>query len=443
MTITALRDRDGQLIGYAKLTRDMTEARRVAAMEAVNRQREEMLEAERDARLAAQRATRLRDEFLAMLSHELRTPLSAILGWTQLLLRGPASSAQDENNRRAIEVIDRNARAQVRLIDDLLDLSRIMAGKLRLELQQVSFSTIVEAAVESAKPTADAKGIRLNVILGSSDDIVSADSGRLQQVVWNLLSNAIKFTPRGGQIQVMLQRVNSHLELSVSDTGVGIPPSYLPHVFERFSQRDSSTTRAFGGLGLGLAISKQLVELHGGSIFAASQGEGKGATVSMQLPLSIVQLREERTARVHPTAEMATAETFPLPWLDGIHVVAVDDEPDARELLRAVLERQGAKVTAFASAHDALASLRSSKPTVLACDLGMPEMDGYQFIRKWRAEEPRSERTPALALTAFARAEDRKRALVAGYDAHLAKPFDIGELILLIATLVGRKRRTA
>jgi PAS domain S-box-containing protein len=438
VTITALRDDTGQLLGYAKLTRDLTESKRVEALETANQQRDELLDAERNARMTAQRATRLKDEFLATLSHELRTPLSAILGWTQLLLRGEASRGQDEH-KRAIEVIDRNARAQVKLIDDLLDLSRIMTGKLRLDLHQVSFASVVEAAVDSAMPSADVKGIRLKAILGSSSqDIVSADSARLQQVVWNLLTNAIKFTPKGGQVQVLLQRVNSHLELSVSDTGIGIPASYLPHVFDRFSQKDSSTTRAFGGLGLGLAICKQLVELHGGAIRVASQGEGKGATFSVQLPLSIVQLDNQSAPRIHPTAETQPGEMVSLPRLEGVHVFAVDDEPDARDLLRAVLEDQGAKVTSFASAEDALAALKTAKPTVLVCDIGMPQMDGYQLIRTLRAAESRRERIPALALTAFARAEDRKRSLVAGYQAHLAKPFDVGELILVVADLVER-----
>jgi PAS domain S-box-containing protein len=437
VTITALRDDTGKLLGYAKLTRDLTEAKRIEAIESVNQQRDEMLDAERNARMTAQRATRLKDEFLATLSHELRTPLSAILGWTQVLLRGATPKGPDEQ-KRAIEVIDRNARAQVQLIDDLLDLSRIMTGKLRLDLHKVSFSSVVEAAVDSAKPTAEAKGIRLKAILGASRDIVSADSARLQQVVWNLLTNAIKFTPKGGQVQVLLQRVNSHLELNVSDTGIGIPANYLPHVFDRFSQKDTSTTRAFGGLGLGLAICKQLVELHGGVITAVSEGEGKGATFSVHLPLSIVQLDDQSAPRLHPTAETQTGEMLSLPRLDGIHVFAVDDEPDARDLLRSVLEEQGAKVTSFASAEGVLATLKTVKPTVLICDVGMPKVDGYQLIRKLRAEESRSERIPALALTAFARAEDRKRSLIAGYQAHLAKPFDVGELILVIADLVGR-----
>jgi PAS domain S-box-containing protein len=437
VTITALRDDTGQLLGYAKLTRDLTQTKRVEAMELANQQREEMLDAERSARMAAQRATRVKDEFLATLSHELRTPLSAILGWTQVLLRGEAHKGPEEQ-RRAIEVIDRNARTQVQLIDDLLDLSRIMTGKIRLDLHQISFTSVVQAAVDSAMPSADTKGLRLKAILGASQDIVSADSTRLQQVVWNLLTNAIKFTPKGGQVQVLLQRVNSHLELSVSDTGIGIPSNYLQHVFDRFSQRDSSTTRAFGGLGLGLAICKQLVELHGGSVTAASQGEGKGATFSVHLPVSIVQLQDESAPRVHPTAETQPGEMLSLPRLEGVHVFSVDDEPDARDLLRRVLEDQGAKVTSFSSAEDALAALKTTKPTVLVCDVGMPKMDGYQLIRTLRAQGARSERIPALALTAFARAEDRKRSLVAGYQAHLAKPFDVGELILVVADLVGR-----
>jgi hypothetical protein len=437
VTITALRDHSGRLLGFAKLTRDLTEAKRVEAMELANVQREEMLEAERSARIAAQRATRIKDEFLATLSHELRTPLSAILGWTQVLLRSDSSKGPDVQ-KRAVEVIDRNARAQVQLIDDLLDLSRIVTGKLRLDLHQISFASVVDAAVDSAMPSAQAKGIRLKSILGATQDVVSADAARLQQVVWNLLTNAIKFTPKGGQIQVLLQRVNSHLELSVSDTGIGIPESYLPQVFDRFSQRDSSTTRTFGGLGLGLAICKQIVELHAGSIRAASQGEGKGATFFVQLPLSIVQGHEASPPRIQPTTETQAPEIVSLPRLEGVHVFTIDDEPDARELVQTVLQDLGASVTSFAAAQDALAALKTSRPTVLICDVGMPRMDGYEFMRALRAQEARGERIPALALTAFARAEDRKRSLVAGYQAHLAKPFDVGELALIVANLVGR-----
>ena len=367
----------------------------------------------------------------------MRTPLSAILGWTQVLLRSAAGSNPVEQ-RHAIEVIDRNARAQVQLIDDLLDLSRIMAGKVRLDLHRVELPKIVEAALDSAKPAADAKGLRLRAILDPMQATVNADSGRHQQVVWNLLTNAIKFTPKGGQVQVLLQRINSHLELSVSDNGVGIAPSFLPHVFDRFSQRDSSTTRLFGGLGLGLAISKQLVELHGGSIRATSAGEGLGTTFFVDLPLSIVQIEEEHAPRVHPTAETQPADVQLLPQLDGIHAFVVDDEPDAREILERVLKAQGAEVTSFGSAELVLDALARSKPTVIISDIGMPEMDGYQLMRALRVEESSTGRVPALALTAFARAEDRKRALLAGYQAHLAKPFDVAELILVVAGLVGR-----
>ncbi len=438
VTITALRDDSGRLVGFAKLTRDLTESRRVEAAELVSQHREEILDAERSARMSAQRATRLKDEFLATLSHELRTPLSAILGWTQVLLRGGVARDPD-SQRRAIEVIDRNARAQVQLIDDLLDLNRIMSGKIRLDPHQLSMHDIVEAAVDSARPAADAKNIRLRAILGSSQDTVTADGSRLQQVVWNLLTNAIKFTPKGGQVQVLLQRVNSHIELSVSDTGIGIPASFLPHVFDRFSQRDSSTTRAFGGLGLGMAIAKQLVELHGGSIRVSSGGEGQGATFFVDLPLSIVQLEEQAAPHVHPTAVASqSAEPTSLPGLEGVHAFIVDDEPDARDLLRTVLEDQAAQVSSFASAEEVLAALKTTRPTILISDIGMPGMDGYQLIRAVRAGEGRGERMPALALTAFARAEDRKRSLVAGYQAHLAKPFDVGELILVIANLAGK-----
>jgi PAS domain S-box-containing protein len=435
VTITAMRDETGQLIGFAKLTRDLTESKRVEAIEIASQEREEILDAERNARMAAQRATRMKDEFLATLSHELRTPLSSILGWTQILLKGIAKSPADQ--ARAIEVIDRNARAQVQLIDDLLDLSRIMTGKMRLDLQQVSMCDVVKAAVDAAMPAAAAKDIRLRSVLDPARMMINGDANRLQQVVWNLLTNALKFTPRGGQVQVLLQRVNSHVELSVSDTGVGIPASFIGQVFDRFSQRDSSTTRAHGGLGLGLAICRQLVELHGGTIRASSPGEGQGATFSVELPISIMQVEAER-ARTHPTAEMRETDSVVLPRLDGVHAFVVDDELDARDLLRRLLEDQGAAVTTFDSAGAALEALKSSRPTVIVSDVGMPGMDGYQMIRALRASEPRDSRVPALALTAFARAEDRKRSLVAGFQAHLAKPFDVAELVLLVADLVDR-----
>ena len=434
VTITALRDETGRLLGYAKLTRDLTESRRVEAIELASDEREQILDAERSARMGAQRAARVKDEFLATLSHELRTPLSAILGWTQIVLKGKALDPADQ--RRAMEVIDRNARAQVKLIDDLLDLSRIMTGKIWLDLQQISMPDVVQAAIDSARPIAQAKDIRLRSLLDPSRTTVSGDGSRLQQVAWNLLTNAIKFTPKGGQVQVLVQRVNSHIELSVTDTGIGIPASFIPLVFDRFSQQDSSTTRAHGGLGLGLAICKQLVELHGGSIRVTSPGEGQGATFFVELPVSLVQVDDERT---HPSVEVEATETITLPKLDGVHVFAVDDEPDARALLERILEDHGAIVTSFASADAALTALKASRPGVIVSDVGMPGMDGFQMIRALRAGESRDVRIPALALTAFARAEDRKRALQAGFQAHLAKPFDVGELVLLVADLAGRQ----
>ena len=299
VTITALRDEGGRLRGFAKLTRDLSERKRAEALEADGAQREEMLEAERSARMAAQRAARIKDEFLATLSHELRTPLSAILGWTQILRKQGVPKPEDFH--RAMEIIERNTRAQAQLIDDLLDLSRIMSGRIRLDVQQIAMVDLVRGAIESAEPTAQAKGVRLESILDPRGGTVSGDPARLQQIFWNLLSNAIKFTPKGGKVQVLLQRVNSHIEFSVSDTGIGIPASFLPHVFDRFSQKDSSTTRSHGGLGLGLAISKQLVELHGGTLQAKSPGEGHGATFIVHLPLTILETDASRANRVHPT----------------------------------------------------------------------------------------------------------------------------------------------
>lgn len=435
VTITALRDESGRPLGFAKLTRDMTESKRVEAIEVASQEREQLLDAERSARMAAQRATRIKDDFLATLSHELRTPLSAIMGWTQILLNGQANDPV--NQRKAAEVIHRNARAQVQLIDDLLDLSRIMTGKIRLDLQQVSMLDVAQAAMDSAMPVAEAKQIKLRSVLDQGRTTVSGDSARLQQILWNLLTNAIKFTPKGGQVQVLLHRVNSHIELSVVDTGIGIPASFLPHVFERFSQRDSSITRTHSGLGLGLAISKQLVELHGGTIRVTSSGEGQGSTFKVELPISLMQVEDERE-RAHPTVESSAQEMLALPKLDGVRALVVDDEPDARDLLKRFLEDRGASVTAVASADEALAALATSKPSVIISDIGMPGMDGFQMIRLFRASEPRESRIPALALTAFARSEDRKRSLLAGYQAHLAKPFDVAELVLLVAGLVGR-----
>lgn len=437
VTITALRDEHGKLRGFAKLTRDLSERRRGETLEGTRRERDELLEAERSARMQAQRAVRMKDEFLATLSHELRTPLNAILGWTQVLRTPTVESQKRIDIDHGLEVIERNARAQVQLIEDLLDLSRILAGQMRLDVQRIALSDVITSAVESALPAAHAKGVRIEKVLDPRGSIVSGDPGRLQQIVWNLLSNAIKFTPKGGRVQVLLERVNSHIEISVSDTGVGIPLDFLPHVFERFTQKDSTAGRHYGGLGLGLAICKQLVELHGGAIHAKSRGEGEGATFIVSLPLLVVQHDDSDAVRVHPTHPTGAGNVV-LPGLKDVHVLVVDDEADARELVTSILENQGARVTAAASGEEALRILRTDKADVMVSDIGMPGMDGYQLMRSIRGSEPKGERLLGIALTAFARSEDRKKAILAGYQSHLSKPFDTGELVLMVASLSER-----
>jgi PAS domain S-box-containing protein len=432
VTITALRDESGHLRGYAKLTRDLSERQRAQTREEYAALRDQMLEAERAARIEAQRTVHMKDEFLATLSHELRTPLNAILGWTQVL-RMRAKGSEESQLVQGLTVIERNARAQVQLIDDLLELSRILAGQVRLDVQRVALVDVIRNAMESVQPAADGKGVRLESVLDARRGIVSGDAARLQQIVWNLLSNAIKFTPKGGRIQVLLERVNSHTESTVSDTGIGISAEFLPHVFGRFTQQDSTPARKYGGLGLGLAISKQLVELHGGSISAKSAGAGKGAAFIVRLPLVLVDGGEERPEE--DAASVATAR----PALHGTHVLVVDDEADARELIRNVLESQRARVTTLASADEALEFLEASRPDVIVSDVGMAGVDGYQMMRTFREREPKGRTLPAIALTAFARSEDRKRAMLAGYQAHLAKPFDIAEFVLIAAALVNRR----
>jgi len=433
--ITALRDEGGRLRGFAKLTRDLSERKRAEALEADGAQRDEMLEAERSARIAAQRAARIKDEFLATLSHELRTPLSAILGWTQILRKQGVPKPEDFH--RAMEIIERNTRAQTQLIDDLLDLSRIVSGRIRLDVQQIAMPDLVRGAIESAEPTAQAKGVLLTSSLDHREGIVSGDPARLQQILWNLLSNAIKFTAEGGKVEVRLRRSGSKMEFTVSDTGIGIPANFLPHVFDRFSQKDSSTTRKFGGLGLGLAISKQLVELHGGTLRAHSPGEGHGATFIVELPLAGLETEVGSAAALGP-ARPATEGEASLPNLTGIHVLVVDDEADARDLIQRVLQEQGATVSVASGGEEALRILETLDADALISDIGMPSLDGYQLMRQIRATEAKGKRLPALALTAFARAEDRKKALLAGYQSHVAKPVDMAELVIIVAGLVGR-----
>lgn len=417
--------------------RDITEQKRI------EQEREILLGSERAARAEAERASRLKDEFVATVSHELRTPLNAILGWTQLLVR---SGRTPEHLDRGLEIIDRNTRLQAQLISDLLDVSRIVAGKLLLEVQRVDLPPIIEGALESVRNTAKARGIQLREALEPVEQPVRGDPGRLQQVVWNLMSNAIKFTPAGGQVDIRLSQIEGHAVISVSDTGQGIPPEFLPHVFDRFRQADATAARRHGGLGLGLSIAKHVVEVHGGRIWAESEGAGKGARFTVELPLLSPQEEAieacERAACAAPEAAgRGPALREAAAPLRGVKVMVVEDEPDARELVRRVLEECEAEVVTASSAPEALDALVRYGPDVLVSDLGMPGMDGYTLIREIRAGKVKVTRDlPALALTAFARPEDRERALLAGYHAHLAKPTEPSELVAMVVSLSGQRR---
>jgi PAS domain S-box-containing protein len=384
----------------------------------------------------AQESSRLKDEFLATVSHELRTPLTAILGWSHMLRTGQFN---DESARRAFETVERNARAQAQLIDDLLDVSRIITGKLRIDVRPVDPNSFIEAAVESVRPAAEAKGVRLQKVLDTGSVSVSGDPVRLQQIVWNLLSNAIKFTPRGGRVQVRLERINSHVEVAVNDTGAGIPADFLPHVFDRFRQADQKTTRQHGGMGLGLAIVRHLVELHGGTVTAESAGEGQGATFTVLLPVAAVYRTEEEGLRVHPAARSTLPRFELFDRLDGLKILVVDDEPDTRDMLKAGLGQCGAAVTAAASAAEALEAIENSAPDLIISDIGMPDEDGYELMRRVRQlPADAGGRVPAIALTAYARVEDRMNALRAGYQMHVPKPVELAELAAVALSLVRR-----
>jgi PAS domain S-box-containing protein len=398
------------------------------------REREELLISERQARTEAERANRLKDDFLATLSHELRTPLNAIVGWAQLMKFGRLDAVESQN---AVDAIDRNARAQAQMIADLLDVSRITSGKLRLDMQTVEPWTIIDAALETVAPALDAKNIRLTKEIDSTAGPVSADPSRLQQVIWNLVSNAVKFTPKEGEIRVSLERVESQVEIAVTDNGKGIDPELLPTVFERFRQGDASTTRKEGGLGLGLAIAKQLVELHGGTIVAESSGEGQGSTFRVRLPVTRVRATS-RPAAVQTKTSLASAYEDAASQLDGVRVLIIDDDADARILTKRVLTGFGAQPEVADGWDEALAILESFAPHVLISDLGMPTHDGFQLIRQVRARGYTYQKLPAIALTAFAGPSDRQKALQAGFQLHLTKPVDPAELSAAIATLTGR-----
>jgi len=396
-------------------------------------ERRQALAREKEARLEAEAANRLKDEFLSTLSHELRTPLTAIIGWSKLLMQG---DVDPEKQPVALETIVRNAQAQGQLINDLLEVSRIITGKLHLNFGPCQLQPVIEAAIESIRPTAEAKGIKLKALFEPRAGLVSGDADRLQQVVWNLLSNALKFTPCGGVVQVKFQRANSHVEIVVSDSGEGINPDFLPHVFERFRQADGSTTRAHGGLGLGLAIVRHLVELHGGAVRAESEGEKKGATFTVKLPVLLPD-DQKSVGEIQPkqSSTVGLTRSEPASDLEGVRVLVVDDEEDARELVSTMLGRYGAVVQTAASTTEALDFLESWNPRVLIADIGMQGEDGYELIRKVRALPGKTGTIPALALTAYARIEDRMRALSAGFQVHLSKPIDSAQLASAVSNL--------
>ncbi|HTO03301.1 MAG TPA: PAS domain-containing protein, partial [Opitutus sp.] len=420
--MVALYDDQGQRIGLAKIMRDITDRQRAIA------ERENLLEAERAARAEAERTSRLKDEFLATLSHELRTPLNAILGWTQVLKEGVHDPAELD---QALEVIDRNTRLQAQLIEDLLDMSRIVSGKVRLTLRPVDVAEVVASAIESVRTLAETRRIRLESSLPGDGATLTADRHRLQQIVLNLLSNAIKFTPPEGRVAVVVEVTTEDVRILVRDTGVGISRDFLPHVFERFRQADASTTRRHGGLGLGLSIVKQLVELHGGSVQADSAGEGQGATFEISLPHTV----DESPRSDAPMQRVDKSKSASRIDLRGVRVLVVDDEPDSAGLVKRVLESRHAEVRAAGSMHEALEIFSGFHPHILLSDIGMPHHDGYELIRRVR-ELPGGE-IPAAALTALARRDDVDRALHAGFQTHVAKPVEPSELVTVTAGLAG------
>jgi PAS domain S-box-containing protein len=414
--------------GYIGSCVDITEAKKLQA------DREQTLSAERAAREEAERVGRLKDEFLATVSHELRTPLNAILGWATLMRRLEPGS---EDHKRGLETIERNARVQGQIIADLLDMSRIISGKVQLDVQAIDLSEVINAALDAVKLSIEAKKLRLRVTLDARAGRLRGDPGRLQQVFWNLLTNAVKFTPSGGHIDVVLERVNSHVEVTVEDSGAGIKPEFLAFVFDRFRQADSSTTRRHGGLGLGLSIVKHLVELHGGSVRVKSAGEGQGATFVVALPISV--LRVEDNSRVErQTFSDVDVSTIELPRLDGVRALVVDDQADARVLICRLIEEYGGRCILAESGAEAQTLIAEEDVNILISDIGMPDFDGYELIRKIRSTHSAKIRNlPAIALTAYARADDRQRALLAGFQMHVSKPVEPRELVAGIASLLN------
>ena len=444
VTVSPIKDSAGHVIGASKVARDITERRNaekalkraIEEAEKANHERLQLLDSERDARARAELASRMKDEFLATLSHELRTPLNAVLGWAHILQAG---QLQDDELKQGLDAIERNARAQAQIIEDLLDMSRIISGKMRLDVAQIDLSTVLNESIDTVRAASEAKGIHLQVMVDPRVGSISGDVDRLRQVFWNLLNNAIKFTPKGGEARVLLERVKSHIEVSVIDTGEGIAPEFLPYVFDRFQQGDASTTRRHGGLGLGLAIVKQLVELHGGTVHVRSDGIDKGTTFTVHLPLRAVHFERGRESRQTRTAAREN-QRLPDVYLADVHVLVVDDEVDARELVKRLLEIAGATVSLASSASEAIDRILAAPPDVLVCDIGMPTEDGYSLIRRLRVlEQSQANALPAVALTAYARSEDRTKAIREGFQNHLSKPVEPAELLAVVGSLAGRR----
>jgi signal transduction histidine kinase/ActR/RegA family two-component response regulator len=406
-----------------------TAMRMAANLTAVAIENVRLLERESTARASAEESNRLKDEFLATVSHELRTPLTAILGWSRMLEGG---SLDNDTATRAIETIKRNAKAQAQIIDDILDVSRIITGNLYLELHPIELAPVLEAAINVVRPTAEAKNIHFDVNFEREPAAVLGDTNRLQQVFWNLLSNAVKFTPNGGRVTVRLKHVDSAVEIVVADNGQGIPSAFLPYVFDRFRQADSTSTRQHGGLGLGLAIARHLVEIHGGSVSANSDGDGAGASFTVTLPL--VGSAVEMPPLPVPDPELELAEKLKSQQvLSGLRLLLVDDDRDTLELLSAALTQRSAEVTAVSSAADALEAIKKFRPDVLISDIAMPGEDGYALIKTVLALDAPA--IPSIAITAYAKEEDRERALAAGFQRYLAKPVELGEFISAVAEL--------
>jgi PAS domain S-box-containing protein len=436
LTISPIRDEAGAVMGAAKVAHDVTELReRQAQLKQIAADRELLLQSERSARAEAERLGRLKDEFLATLSHELRTPLNAIQGWTQILRHHNASP---QDFQRGLEAIDRNVRAQTQIVNDLLDMSRIISGQVLLEVRPMNLQEVIHTALDSVRPSAEGKGIRVQSLLDSKLGAVRGDPHRLQQVLWNLLANAIKFTPKGGRVTVALERIDSHAQITIEDTGIGIEADFLPFVFDRFRQADAGIGRRYGGLGLGLSIVKSLVELHGGGVRVSSPGRDQGSTFTLSLPVYHVRVEDidrSRSARSDPL------ETIELPRLDHTRALVVDDDLEGCAIMARMLEGRGADVRCIGSGQGGLELLCQESFDILLSDIGMPDMDGYDFMQRVRRlPQDQARSIPAIAITAYARPEDRQRALLAGYQIHLSKPIDAQELIAAIATFRNLRR---